>query len=154
MEFRSGTRRGRPPNVHRRTVTGFSRPPPKRTANCSVRPPPGLVPGSSFDGEGSLRRPNRNSFSGTAGGGGGVSGALVRGGAHAAGAVGAGLLVSREGGGYRERFRGRVIFPIADARGRICGFGARAIDDTVPKYLNSPESQVYHKSSVLYGLHH
>jgi DNA primase len=46
-----------------------------------------------------------------------------------------------------------VIFPIADARGRICGFGARAIDDSVPKYLNSPESQMYRKSSVLYGLH-
>lgn len=65
----------------------------------------------------------------------------------------AGLLVPRDGGGYRERFRGRVIFPVADARGRICGFGGRAIDDAVPKYLNSPESPVYRKSSLLYGLH-
>lgn len=68
-------------------------------------------------------------------------------------AVQAGLLVPRERGGYRERFRGRVIFPVADARGRICGFGGRAIDDAVPKYLNSPESPVYRKSSLLYGLH-
>jgi len=68
-------------------------------------------------------------------------------------AVQAGLLVAREEGGTRERFRGRVIFPIADARGRICGFGGRAIDDSVPKYLNSPESPVYRKSSLLYGLH-
>src|SRR4030067_948428 len=46
-----------------------------------------------------------------------------------------------------------VSLPVADARGRICGFGARATDDSVPKYLNSPESQMYRKSSVLYGLH-
>ncbi len=65
----------------------------------------------------------------------------------------AGLLFSREGAGRRERFRGRLIFPIADARGRVCGFGARAIGDAVPKYLNSPESELYRKSSVLYGLY-
>ena len=92
-------------------------------------------------------------FLGYGGGGKDLLGALAREGVDPARAEAAGLLVSREGGGYRERFRGRVIFPIADARGRICGFGARAIDDAVPKYLNSPESQVYHKSSVLYGLH-
>ena len=92
-------------------------------------------------------------FLGYGGGGKDLLEALAREGVDPARAEAAGLLVSREGGGYRERFRGRVIFPIADARGRICGFGARAIDDTVPKYLNSPESQVYHKSSVLYGLH-
>ncbi len=79
--------------------------------------------------------------------------ALAREGIEPSRAEAAGLLVPREGGGYRERFRGRVIFPIADARGRVCGFGARAIDESVPKYLNSPESQVYRKSSVLYGLH-
>jgi DNA primase len=90
---------------------------------------------------------------GYGGGGKDLLEALAAGGINPARAEAAGLLVPREGGGYRERFRGRVIFPIADARGRICGFGARAIDDAVPKYLNSPESQVYHKSSVLYGLH-
>jgi DNA primase len=90
---------------------------------------------------------------GYGGGGKDLLEALAAEGVNPARAEAAGLLVSREGGGYRERFRGRVIFPIADARGRICGFGARAIDDAVPKYLNSPESQVYHKSSVLYGLH-
>jgi DNA primase len=92
-------------------------------------------------------------FLGYGGGGKDLLEALAREGVDPARAEAAGLLVSREGGGYRERFRGRVIFPIADARGRICGFGARAIDDAVPKYLNSPESQVYHKSSLLYGLH-
>jgi DNA primase len=79
--------------------------------------------------------------------------ALARAGIEQSRAEAAGLLAPREGGGYRERFRGRVIFPIADARGRVCGFGARAIDESVPKYLNSPESQMYRKSSVLYGLH-
>ncbi|MBI5420237.1 MAG: DNA primase [Deltaproteobacteria bacterium] len=64
----------------------------------------------------------------------------------------AGLLFAQEGGGYRERFRGRLIYPITDARGRVCGFGARAINDATPKYLNSPESDLYRKSSVLYGL--
>jgi DNA primase len=79
--------------------------------------------------------------------------ALAREGVDPVRAEAAGLLLRREDGGFRERFRGRVIFPIADARGRVCGFGARAIDDAVPKYLNSPESKVYHKSSLLYGLH-
>ena len=78
---------------------------------------------------------------------------LTEAGVDLAKAVQAGLLVARERGGYGERFRGRVIFPVADARGRICGFGGRAIDDVVPKYLNSPESPVYRKSSLLYGLH-
>jgi DNA primase len=64
----------------------------------------------------------------------------------------AGLLLSADKG-HRERFRGRVIFPIADARGRICGFGGRAVDDSVPKYINSPESDLYRKSALLYGLH-
>jgi DNA primase len=79
--------------------------------------------------------------------------ALERKGIELSRAEAAGLLLSREGGGYRERFRGRVIFPIADARGRVCGFGARAIDDALPKYLNSPDSKMYRKSSILYGLH-
>ncbi|MGE5190793.1 MAG: DNA primase [Gemmatimonadota bacterium] len=65
----------------------------------------------------------------------------------------AGLLFRREGGGYRERFRGRLTFPVADARGRVCGFGARAIGDAEPKYLNSPESEIYRKSALLYGLY-
>ncbi|MBI5342904.1 MAG: DNA primase [Deltaproteobacteria bacterium] len=64
----------------------------------------------------------------------------------------AGLLFPQEGGGFRERFRGRLIFPVSDARGRICGFGARALDDSDPKYLNSPDSELYRKSSLLYGL--
>jgi len=64
----------------------------------------------------------------------------------------AGLLLPSERG-HRERFRGRVLFPIADARGRICGFGGRAVDDAVPKYINSAESELYRKSSLLYGLH-
>ncbi|HEU5360125.1 MAG TPA: CHC2 zinc finger domain-containing protein, partial [Candidatus Deferrimicrobiaceae bacterium] len=90
---------------------------------------------------------------GYGGGGKDLLGALAREGIDPARAEAAGLLLPREGGGHRERFRGRVIFPIADARGRICGFGARAVDDALPKYLNSPESQVYRKSSLLYGLY-
>lgn len=92
-------------------------------------------------------------FLGYGGSGNDLLSALARKGFDPARAEAAGLVVSREGGGYRERFRGRVIFPIADARGRTCGFGARAQGDAVPKYINSPESQVYRKSAVLYGLH-
>ncbi len=58
----------------------------------------------------------------------------------------------RRGGSY-DRFRGRIMFPLRDARGRVLGFGARAMRDSqVPKYVNSPESAVYHKGGSLFGL--
>ncbi|MBI4365166.1 MAG: DNA primase, partial [Candidatus Latescibacteria bacterium] len=66
----------------------------------------------------------------------------------------AGLIVRRgEGTGHYDRFRNRVMFPIAAASGKVAGFGARAIapDDT-PKYLNSPETPVFRKGRLLYGL--
>ncbi len=91
-------------------------------------------------------------FLGYGGGGRDLLSALKAGGIDPARAEKAGLLIRGEGGGWRERFRGRLLFPITDARGRICGFGGRAIGDAQPKYLNSPESEVYRKSSVLYGL--
>ncbi len=64
----------------------------------------------------------------------------------------AGLVVEREGGGYYDRFRGRLIFPICDIPGHIVGFGARALDDSLPKYLNSPQTPIFDKSGVLYGI--
>jgi len=54
--------------------------------------------------------------------------------------------------GYVDRFRDRVIFPIADARGTVVGFGGRILDDGQPKYLNSPETDWFHKSELLYGM--
>ncbi len=63
-----------------------------------------------------------------------------------------GLVVATESGGSHDRFRNRLIFPIFDSRGRTIGFGARALDDSMPKYINSPETPVFNKSSVLYGL--
>jgi DNA primase len=63
-----------------------------------------------------------------------------------------GLIRRREGGGYYDTFRNRLLFAIADSQGRCIGFGGRVLDDSLPKYLNSPESPVYHKSEVLYGL--
>ncbi len=89
---------------------------------------------------------------GWCGTGGELVSALKRGGIDPARGEAAGLLLP-SGAGYRDRFRGRVLFPIGDARGRICGFGGRAVDDAVPKYLNSPESELYRKSSLLYGLY-
>ncbi len=65
----------------------------------------------------------------------------------------AGLSVSGDGRQPRDLFRKRVIFPIRDARGRIIGFGGRSIDGSEPKYLNSPETLLYHKSKSLFGLH-
>lgn len=66
--------------------------------------------------------------------------------------VAAGLAVEKGGRTY-DRFRGRLMFPICDARGRVGGFGARALDDSVvPKYLNSAASPVFDKSSILYGI--
>ena len=65
----------------------------------------------------------------------------------------AGLLVDKGGGGFYDRFRGRITFPILDRRGRTVGFGGRVLDDETPKYLNSPETAVYHKGRELYGLY-
>jgi DNA primase len=67
----------------------------------------------------------------------------------------AGLVSSREGSsGVYDRFRGRLVWPIRDITGQTIGFGARKLldDDQGPKYLNTPETPVYHKSQVLYGL--
>ncbi|MDD5115750.1 MAG: DNA primase [Candidatus Omnitrophica bacterium] len=64
----------------------------------------------------------------------------------------AGLILPREGGGYYDRFRNRIIFPIFDIRSRVIGFGARVMDKTLPKYVNSPETQVYIKGKNLFGL--
>ncbi|HWR98349.1 MAG TPA: DNA primase [Candidatus Methanoperedens sp.] len=66
--------------------------------------------------------------------------------------VQAGLAIQREEGGLLDRFRGRVVFPIHDVAGRLVGFGGRLLADGEPKYLNSPETLLYRKSSVLYGL--
>ncbi len=64
----------------------------------------------------------------------------------------AGLVMEREGGGRRDLFRNRLIFPIRNEQGRVVGFGGRALDETLLKYLNSPQTAVFDKSGVLYGL--
>ena len=64
----------------------------------------------------------------------------------------AGLLVLKSDGDSYDRFRNRLIFPIKDMRGRAVGFGGRALDDSMPKYLNSPETLIFHKGRTLYGL--
>lgn len=66
----------------------------------------------------------------------------------------AGLLVKRDDGTVGARFRGRLLFPIHDLRGRVVGFGGRILGQGEPKYLNSPESPIFHKGSMLYNLHH
>lgn len=67
-----------------------------------------------------------------------------------------GLTIVREDGRNADRFRGRVMFPIQSMSGRVLGFGGRILgnDKKVAKYLNSPESDIYHKSKVLYGIYH
>lgn len=67
--------------------------------------------------------------------------------------VQAGLLIDKGAGSFYDRFRNRVTFPIRDRRGRTIGFGARALGDENPKYLNSPETPVFHKGQELYGLY-
>lgn len=64
----------------------------------------------------------------------------------------AGLVQERDNGGYYDRFRNRLIFPIRDRDGAVVGFGARAMGDEQPKYLNSPQSALFDKSRLLYGL--
>ncbi len=66
---------------------------------------------------------------------------------------GAGLVQKGRKGGHYDRFRSRITFPVRDARGRMQGFGARALSpDTKPKYLNSPDGELYNKSRTLYGI--
>ena len=65
-----------------------------------------------------------------------------------------GLIIKRKSkNGYYDRFRNRIIFPIFDVSKQVLGFGGRVMDDSLPKYLNSPETSVYNKSRSLYGLH-
>lgn len=65
----------------------------------------------------------------------------------------AGMLIQRDdGNGVYDRFRDRLMFPIVDNRGRVIGFGGRVFNDDKPKYLNSPETAVFHKQQELYGL--
>lgn len=65
-----------------------------------------------------------------------------------------GMLTRSDGGKLYDRFRGRLMFPIRDKRGKVCGFGGRVLAaDNGPKYLNSPETPLFHKGLELYGLH-
>ncbi|HXC93383.1 MAG TPA: DNA primase [Geobacteraceae bacterium] len=63
-----------------------------------------------------------------------------------------GLIKSKSGGGYFDLFRNRLIFTIANVHGQPIGFGGRVLDNSLPKYINSPESPVYLKSEVLFGI--
>lgn len=65
----------------------------------------------------------------------------------------AGLIIQHQSGRYYDRFRGRIMFPIKDKKGNVVGFGGRVLDDSKPKYLNSPETPVFHKNQCLYGLY-
>jgi len=64
-----------------------------------------------------------------------------------------GLIIRKDNGKHYDRFRDRVMFPIRDGRGRTIGFGGRVLGDGEPKYLNSPETVLFHKGRELYGLH-
>lgn len=69
-------------------------------------------------------------------------------------AINSGLILPRkQGNGYYDRFRNRLMFPIFDINMQVAGFGGRVMDDSMPKYMNSPETPVYSKSRILYGLH-
>ena len=64
-----------------------------------------------------------------------------------------GLLIKNDKGRIYDRFRNRIMFPIRDRRGRVIGFGGRVMDYSTPKYLNSPETPIFHKGTELYGLY-
>lgn len=65
----------------------------------------------------------------------------------------AGLVIPRDTGGFYDRFRDRIMFPIRDSRGRTMAFGGRILANGEPKYLNSPETALFHKGRELYGLY-
>lgn len=64
-----------------------------------------------------------------------------------------GMTIKKDNGQYYDRFRNRIMFPIRDVRNRVIGFGGRALGDDTPKYLNSPETRIFHKGHELYGLY-
>lgn len=68
-------------------------------------------------------------------------------------AIEVGLIVKKDRGGQYDKFRDRILFPIYDIRGRVCGFGGRIVGDGQPKYMNSPESPIFNKSRNLLGLY-
>ncbi len=78
---------------------------------------------------------------------------LRRAGVSEQGGIEAGLLIPRDGGGSYDRFRDRLMFPIRAPNGKVVAFGGRTLGDDRAKYMNSPETPVYNKSSILYGLY-
>ena len=78
---------------------------------------------------------------------------LVRSAASEAQLIELGMLIGRDGGGSYDRFRDRIMFPSRDRRGRVIGFGGRVLGDGTPKYLNSPETPIFHKGKELFGLY-
>jgi len=64
----------------------------------------------------------------------------------------AGLILEAENGKTHDRFRNKLMFPILDSRGHVIGFGARVLDDSLPKYINSPQTEIFDKSGSLYGI--
>jgi DNA primase len=64
-----------------------------------------------------------------------------------------GMIINRDSGGHYDRFRSRIMYPIRDYRGRVAGFGGRTLGEDNPKYLNSPETPIFHKGRELYGLY-
>jgi DNA primase len=68
-------------------------------------------------------------------------------------AVEAGLIIPNKNAGYHDRFRGRVLFPIHNIQKKVAGFGGRVLDESLPKYLNTPETPVFQKGGLLYGIY-
>ncbi|GAA0718962.1 DNA primase [Clostridium malenominatum] len=66
----------------------------------------------------------------------------------------AGLILKNNNNGYYDRFRNRIIFPVFDYRGKVIGFGGRVMDNSNPKYLNSPETSIFKKGTNLYGINY
>ena len=81
-----------------------------------------------------------------------LRGHLMREGFSAAQLAAAGVVREGDDGRQRDLFRGRLMFPIRDAEGRLAGFGGRSLDDSEPKYLNSPQGEVFDKSRILYAM--
>ena len=67
-------------------------------------------------------------------------------------AVSVGLIRERTSGGYYDYFRSRIMIPVRNLNGQLVAFGGRILGEGDPKYLNSPESPIFHKKNILYGL--
>ena len=148
-----GRRAGRPTTATAPGCSPPTRPPPSSSSSSSARPTPTSAGASSASAASTPRPPRRFGVGFAPKSWDALTNHLKARGFTTEELAASGLVSQGDRGVY-DRFRGRLVWPIRDVTGQTVGFGARRLldDDQGPKYLNTPETAVYHKAQVLYGL--